>query len=201
MSLGGELKRKELISARLGDVLSQLYLLSCTLKRFKDDGSPKEDRALLEFAMRAGLHKIEQSLLEVYQNFPHRFLGHVMHFLTMPWGHSIHTASDRQARACAELLMEPSETRDRLTKGVFLGNPGDGVDIVEQAFNKVCANEEARDKLKKGGIRMLNHDTIKEGLERKLISDEEAEELRDVADAVYMAIQVDYFDDLGKQKG
>ncbi|WP_237065070.1 acyl-CoA dehydrogenase [Microbulbifer guangxiensis] len=199
MSLGGELKRKELISARLGDVLSQLYLLSCTLKRFKDDGSPKEDRPLLEFAMRAGLHKIEQSLLEVYQNFPRRFLGHLMHFLTMPWGHSIHTASDRQARVCAELLMVPSETRDRLTRGVFLGNPGDGVDIVEQAFQKVCANEEARDKLKKGGIRMLNHDTIKEGLERNLISEEEAEKLREVADAVYKAIQVDHFDDLGQQ--
>ncbi|GAA5523609.1 acyl-coenzyme A dehydrogenase [Microbulbifer aestuariivivens] len=199
MSLGGELKRKELISARLGDVLSQLYLLSCTLKRFKDDGAPEGDRPLLDFAMRAGLHKVETSLLEVYQNFPRRFLGHLMHFLTMPWGHSVHTASDRQARECAELLMKPSESRDRLTKGVFLGNPGDGVDLVEQAFRKVCASEAARDKLKKGGIRLLSHDTIKEGLERKLISDEEADELRDVADAVYMAIQVDHFDDLGSK--
>ncbi|SHE63918.1 acyl-CoA dehydrogenase [Microbulbifer donghaiensis] len=199
MSLGGELKRKELISSRLGDVLSQLYLLSCALKRFKDDGSPKEDRPLLEFAMRAGLHEIEVSLLEVFQNFPRRFLGQLMHFLTMPWGHSVHTASDRQSRACADLLMTPSETRDRLTRGVFLGNPGDGVDLVEQAFNKVCATEEARDKLKKGGIRTLSRKTVDEGLERGLISESEAESLRDTADAVDMAIQVDHFDHLGQQ--
>ncbi|SDK16741.1 acyl-CoA dehydrogenase [Microbulbifer yueqingensis] len=196
MSLGGELKRKELISARLGDVLSQLYLLSCTLKRFKDDGSPKEDRPLLEFAMRAGLHKIEVSLLEVYQNFPRRFLGQVMHFLTMPWGHSVHTASDRQARACAELLMEPSETRDRLTRGVYLGNPGDGVDIVEQAFNKVCATQKARDKMKKGGIRQLNGDAIEKAREKGLISEEEAEKLHETSEAVHLAIQVDHFDHL-----
>ncbi|MEW5250691.1 acyl-CoA dehydrogenase [Microbulbifer discodermiae] len=196
MSLGGELKRKELISARLGDVLSQLYLLSSTLKRFKDDGSPDADRPLLEFAMRAGLHKIEVSLLEVFQNFPHRFLGQLMHFLTMPWGHSVHTASDRQARACAELLMEPSETRDRLTKGVFLGNPGDGVDIVEQAFNSVCATQSARDKMKKGGIRPLNRDAIQQALDAALINEEEAASLREAADAVYLALQVDHFDHL-----
>lgn len=198
MSLGGELKRKEMISARLGDVLSELYLLSCTLKRFGDDGSPMEDRPLVEFAMRTGLHRIEVSLLEVFRNFPHRFLGQLMHFLTMPWGHSINTASDRQARACAELLLEPSETRDRLTKGVFPGTPGDGVDLVEQAFIKVCATQEARDKLKKGGIRTLNRDTVEEGLEKKLINEEEALSLRDTADAVDMAIQVDHFDRLGE---
>ncbi|AMX02521.1 acyl-CoA dehydrogenase [Microbulbifer thermotolerans] len=199
MSLGGELKRKELISARLGDVLSELYLLSCTLKRFKDDGSPRADRPLLEFAMRAGLHRIEERLLEVFQNFPHRFLGQLMHFLTMPWGHSINPASDRQARACAELLMAPSETRDRLTKGVFLGNPGDGVDLVEQAFIKVCATQSIRDKLKKGGIRTLNHAAIDEGIQKALISEEEAEQLRETADAVNLAIQVDHFDKLGSE--
>ncbi|WP_250460831.1 acyl-CoA dehydrogenase [Microbulbifer litoralis] len=194
MTLGGELKRKEMISARLGDVLSELYLLSCTLKRFKDDGSPREDRPLLEFAMRAGLHNIEVSLLEVFQNFPHRFVGQLLHFLTMPWGHSVHTASDRQAKACADLLMTPSDTRDRLTKGVFLGNPGDGVDLVEQAFNKVCETEDARDKMKRGGIRMFSRKTVDEALEKKLISDEEADRLRDAADAVDMAIQVDHFE-------
>ncbi|WP_308367259.1 MULTISPECIES: acyl-CoA dehydrogenase [unclassified Microbulbifer] len=201
LSLGGELKRKEQISGRLGDVLSQLYLLSCTLKRFKDDGSPREDRPLLEFAMRAGLHNIEVSLLEVFQNFPNRFLGQLMHFLAMPWGHSIRTASDRQSHACAELLMEPSETRDRLTRGVFPGNPGDGVDLVEQAFNKVCATESLRDKLKKGGIRAFNREAIDAGLERGLISGDEAAELREAAEAVNMAIQVDHFDHLATGNG
>ncbi|WP_444931272.1 acyl-CoA dehydrogenase [Microbulbifer sp. SSSA002] len=201
MSLGGELKRKELISSRLGDVLSQLYLLSCTLKRFYDDGNPKDDLPLLEFAMRDGLHKIEVNLLEVFQNFPRPFIGQLMQFLTMPWGHSVHTASDRQAKACAELLLTPSETRDRLTKGVFLGVPGDGVDIIEQAFDRVCASERAREKLKQGGIRTLSRDSVTEGLEKNLISAEEAEALYDTADAVERAIQVDHFEHLGGRAG
>jgi acyl-CoA dehydrogenase len=200
MSLGGELKRKEMISARLGDVLSELYLLSSTLKRFYDDGSPETDRPLLEFSMRAGLHNIEKSLLEVFQNFPNRFLGHLMHFFTMPWGHSVHTASDRQARACADMILEPSDTRDRLTAGVFLGNPGDGIDLVEQAFNRVCATDEIRDKLKKNGIRTLNHQSIEDALSRELINAEEAAQLRETADAVDKAIQVDHFEHLGKQE-
>ena len=196
MSLGGELKRKELISARLGDVLSDLYLLSATLKRFKDDGSPDGDRPLLEFAMRAGMHNIEVNLIEVFHNFPMRFVGQLMQFLTMPWGHSIRMASDRQARACAELIMEPSETRDRLTAGVYLGNEGDGIDLVERAFASSWETQSIREKMKKGGVRPLNSAAIDEALSKKLISDGEAEQIRVTAAAVDKAIQVDHFDKL-----
>ncbi|WP_288129164.1 acyl-CoA dehydrogenase [Microbulbifer sp.] len=196
MSLGGELKRKELISARLGDVLSQLYLLSAALKRFNDDGRPDGDKPLLEFAMRAGMHNIEVSLIEVFHNFPIRFVGQIMHFLTMPWGHSIRMASDRQARACAELIMKPSETRDRLTAGVFLGQEGDGIDLVEQAFLQSCETAPIRDKMKKGGVRALSESAIQEALEKNLIGEEEADKIRKTAAAVDKAIQVDHFDAL-----
>ncbi|WP_160153634.1 acyl-CoA dehydrogenase [Microbulbifer sp. ALW1] len=196
MSLGGELKRKELISSRLGDVLSELYLMSATLKRFHDDGSPKEDRPLLEFAMRAGFHNIEVSLIEVFHNFPMRFVGQLMQFLTMPWGHSIRSASDRQARACAELIMAPSETRDRLTSGVFPGTSGDGIDIVEQAFLRSHETDAIREKMKKGGLRPLNLATIDKAVEKNLISAEEAARIKVTATAVDKAIQVDHFDSL-----
>lgn len=199
MSLGGELKRKEMISARLGDVLSELYLMSCTLKRFHDDGSPKQDRPLLEFAMRSGFHNIEVSLLEVFHNFPVRFIGHLMHFLTMPWGHSIRAASDRQARACANLIMAPSETRDRLTQGVFLGNPGDGVDVVEQAFLKSHETAAIREKMKKAGIRSLSVEAVEEARSKGVISDEESTQIKQTAEAVDKAIQVDHFESLGEQ--
>ena len=196
MSLGGALKRKEMISARLGDVLSDLYLLSAMLKRFKDDGSPDGDRPLLEFAMRAGMHNIEVSLLEVFHNFPIRFVGQLMQFLTMPWGHSIRMASDRQARACAELIMQPGETRDRLTQGVFLGNKGDGVEIVERAFILSHETADIRAKMKKGGVRALDEDSITAAVSQNLISEEEAQKIRETSEAVHKAIQVDHFDKL-----
>ncbi|MBY6189391.1 acyl-CoA dehydrogenase [Microbulbifer agarilyticus] len=200
LSLGGELKRKEMISARLGDVLSDLYLMSCALKRFNDDGSPDSDRPLLEFAMRSGFHNIEVSLIEVFHNFPIRFIGQLMQFLTMPWGHSIRDASDRQAKACADLIMVPSETRERLTEGVFLGNPGDGIDIVEQAFELSHATADIREKMKKGGVRALSVKSVEEALSKGLINEEEATEMKLTAEAVDKAIQVDHFDSLGGQK-
>ncbi|WGL17047.1 acyl-CoA dehydrogenase [Microbulbifer bruguierae] len=198
MSLGGELKRKEMISARLGDVLSELYLMSCTLKRFKDDGSPRTDRPLLEFAMRSGFHNIEVSLIEVFHNFPLRFVGQLMQFLTMPWGHSIRAASDRQAQACANLIMEPSETRDRLTAGVFPGVTGDGIDIVEKAFLSSHETAAIREKMKKGGLRALRPDTIDKAVADKLITEEEGAQIKVTFDAVDKAIQVDHFESLSK---
>lgn len=196
LSLGGALKRRELISARLGDILSELYLLSAMLKRFNDDSSPQEDLPLLEFAMRSGLHQIEVSLIEVFHNFPRRFIGQLMQFLTMPWGHSVRAPSDRQARTCADLIMKSSKTRDRLIQGVFSSNMGDGIDLVEQAFRHTCSNEKIRKKLQKAGLRELNNETIAAGLDKKVISEDEAEKLRITAEAVNKAIQVDHFDKL-----
>jgi acyl-CoA dehydrogenase len=38
LTLGGGLKKRELLSARLGDVLSSMYLASCVLKHFENQG-------------------------------------------------------------------------------------------------------------------------------------------------------------------
>ncbi|MGS8722585.1 acyl-CoA dehydrogenase domain-containing protein, partial [Salmonella enterica subsp. enterica serovar Infantis] len=41
--LGGSLKRRERISASLGDLLSQHYLASAVLKRYDDEGRHEAD--------------------------------------------------------------------------------------------------------------------------------------------------------------
>ena len=50
--VGGELKRKEQLSARLGDILSYLYLGSMVLKHHQDQGSPADDVPLVEWSCR-----------------------------------------------------------------------------------------------------------------------------------------------------
>ncbi len=55
LTLGGALKRKEMISARFGDILSELYLLSAALKRWEDEGRQEADLPLLEWCMEVGL--------------------------------------------------------------------------------------------------------------------------------------------------
>jgi acyl-CoA dehydrogenase len=118
--LGGTLKRREKLSARLGDVLSQLYLCSATLKRFQDDGRPVEDLPLLHWAIQDALYKTEQAFAGVIQNFPNPLLRMALSMLIFPLGMRAAPPSDQLGHEVAALLIQPGAVRDRLTEGMFL---------------------------------------------------------------------------------
>ncbi len=71
--LGGGLKRREKLSARLGDVLSQMYLCSAVLKRFEDDGRPVDDLPLLHWGMQDGLYRIQHGVRRRAAELPQPF--------------------------------------------------------------------------------------------------------------------------------
>lgn len=118
--LGGSLKRREKISARLGDVLSMLYLCSAALKRFEDDGRPVEDLPLLHWAMRDALYRTQQALEGVIRNFPNAPVRWVLSGLVFPLGLRLSPPSDQLGHEVARLLMQPGAARDRLTAGIYL---------------------------------------------------------------------------------
>lgn len=67
--LGGKLKRMELLSARLGDVLAHLYLASACIWRYRVDAAPE----LLPFAraaIRLQLDEAGSILRDLYANLP-----------------------------------------------------------------------------------------------------------------------------------
>ncbi|RAN85930.1 acyl-CoA dehydrogenase, partial [Bacillus sp. SRB_28] len=76
--LGGSLKRRERISARLGDVLSQLYLASAVLKRYDDEGRNEADLPLVHWGVQDALYQAEQAIDDLLKNFPNRFVAGVM---------------------------------------------------------------------------------------------------------------------------
>ncbi len=86
MLLGGELKRRERLSARLGDVLSHLYLASAALKRYHDLNSPEALDPLLAWAMEESLGHAERALDELLRNFPSRVLGCLLRVIVFPFG-------------------------------------------------------------------------------------------------------------------
>ncbi len=188
VSLGGALKRKEYISARLGDVLSELYLLSCAIKRFEDDGRPAEDRPLLDWTLYRGYLTIERRLEEVINNFPIRPLAWFMKFIALPRGVKRQLPRDHLTHACAELLLKPSRSRDRLTQGIYVGGPETGLGQVEAAFEQVVAVQPLRDKMKKARAA-----SIDEALSQGVVTEAEAESLRAAEQAVATAIAVDHF--------
>ena len=118
--LGGSLKRREKISARLGDILSMLYLCSATLKRFENDGRPAEDLPLLHWAIQDALYKIQQAFDGVIRNFPGRLARQVLSTLIFPTGMRLSPPSDHLGHQIATLLMQPGAARDRLTAGIYL---------------------------------------------------------------------------------
>ncbi|MEQ1588878.1 MAG: acyl-CoA dehydrogenase [Gallionella sp.] len=118
--LGGSLKRREKISARLGDVLSQMYLCSATLKRFEDDGRPAEDFPLLHWSIQDALYNIQQAFAGVIQNFPNGVIRGLLRVLIFPLGKRLSPPSDHLGHEVASLLMQPSTARDRLTRGMYI---------------------------------------------------------------------------------
>jgi len=126
--LGGSLKRQEKLSARLGDVLSQLYLCSATLKRFEDEGRQAEDLPLLHWSMQDALYRTQTALDGVLQNFPSRFAAWVLRGLIFPVGKCLAPPSDQLGHQVSSLLVQPGPARDRLTSGMYL--PTDEKDAV-----------------------------------------------------------------------
>lgn len=189
ISLGAELKRKEMISARLGDVLGELYLLSCVLKRFSWEGRPKEDLPLVQWCCLTGFKRIEEAFDQVCRNYPSRPLSWLLRAFIIPLGLTRHEPPDDLSKQCAELLMSPSATRDRLTAGVYRGSGDDGMARLETAFRLVLESRPVQDKLEAEKC-----EDVDTAMSSGIITESEAELLRRTAEAVDAAIEVDAFD-------
>jgi len=118
--LGGSVKRREKLSARLGDILAQMYLISCTLKRYEAEGRKKEDAALAHWAIWDAMYKAQQAFDGVLANFPVRFIAALVNRIIFPWGHPYVVPSDEIGHQVAKSLIAPSATRDRLTAECFV---------------------------------------------------------------------------------
>jgi|SRR5690348_8965296 acyl-CoA dehydrogenase len=118
--LGGKLKFKEKLSARLGDVLSYLYIASAMLKRYEDTGRPEADRPLLAWAFHQCMWNIQTALDGAIRNFPVRPVSWLLRVLVFPFGRRDVPPSDRLGRRVAALITAPSEARDRLLEWTYL---------------------------------------------------------------------------------
>ena len=135
-SLGGALKRKEKLSARLGDILSLMYLCSATLKRYEDEGRQEADAPLMHWAIWDAMYKAQTAFEGVISNFPNRMIAAVMRAIVFPLGRPYVIPSDKLGHDVAKLLLEPSATRDRLTAGMHLPTTGeDPVSLIERALS------------------------------------------------------------------
>ncbi len=200
LTLGGKLKQKERLSARLGDVLSALYMGSAMLKRYEDQGRPAADEPLLAWAMHDQIHRIQVALDGVLRNFPIRPVAWLLRVLVFPLGLREKAPGDRLGHRVASAMMTPSDTRVRLAEGIYYGEgPRHPVGQLEIALPKVIAAEPVERKLLKAikaGL-LLSPDPqalLDEAVQKQVLSQAEREQLDEARALTAEVIAVDDFD-------
>jgi acyl-CoA dehydrogenase len=134
MLLGGNLKRKERISARLGDILSELYLASTVLKYYQDQNKPESDLPYVQWCVESCLYRMQIACDELLHNFPLRWVGKILHWMVFPWGTAYRKPSDKLTQKIVQPMLEPSAFRDRLTSYCYTGQDDDVVKRLEAAL-------------------------------------------------------------------
>jgi acyl-CoA dehydrogenase len=188
LTLSAGLKRREMISARFGDILSELYLLSAVLKRWQDEGRQQADLPLVEWCMQSGFATIEVRLDEILANLPGRPVAWLLRLALLPFGVRRRGPSDRLTQACANLLLTPSATRERLTGDIFHGTGDNGLARLERAFELTVATEPLHELMHRA-----NNRDIDKARQQGVINDGEAAQLHAAAQAVAAAVAVDDF--------
>ena len=197
--LGGDLKRREKISARLGDLLSQLYLASCTVKRWHDDNCQPVDLPFVQWALEDAEYRAQEACFGLFENFPVRFVARLLRLFLFPWGRTFAPPSDRLGHRVTRLLMEDSPARDRLTAGMFIQrDEADPVGRLEVALQQVAAAEQIEAKVhavaKAGALTGYTADErIAAAIRTGAISAEEADALRRYSQLRRACIMVDDF--------
>ncbi|HEX8009713.1 MAG TPA: acyl-CoA dehydrogenase [Casimicrobiaceae bacterium] len=202
--LGGALKRKEKLSARLGDVLSYLFLCSATLKRYEDEGRQAADAPLMHWAIWEAMFKAQTALEGVISNFPNRLIAALMRRTVFPLGRPYVVPSDQAGHEAAKLLIEPSATRDRLTGGMYLSKAeGDVIPTIDAALDATLAADpieaRIREALKSGRLSVkVGEDSAAAAQTANVISADELAILHKARRLTDQVIRVDDFaQDLG----
>ena len=199
LTLGGDLKRRERISARLGDILSYLYLASATLKRYNDEGRQSADLPLVQWALEDSLYNIQQAISELISNFPNKLVANALKVIILPLGCNLKKPSDVTDHKVAKLMQTPNESRSRLGEGQYITRePENVLGQLEQTLDDIIACEPIFDKIcRELGEKLpfYNLDIVAEkGLAANIINQDEADLLTATEIARKAAINVDDFE-------
>ncbi|WP_024303155.1 acyl-CoA dehydrogenase [Pseudogulbenkiania sp. MAI-1] len=199
-SLGGTLKFREKLSARLGDMLSNLYIASACLKRFERDGAPPEDLPLLQWAVENALYDVQQAMDGFLANLPKRGLSAVIRRVIFPWGLTLKPASDKTGTKVARAMMEEGGTRARLTQGMYIPqDERDAVGVLAPALRSILETETIENTLRKWArdgrfISITARERLAEALQAGLITQAEFDAVTRARKLKRDVIMVDDFD-------
>jgi acyl-CoA dehydrogenase len=199
LTLGGALKKRELLSARLGDVLSSMYLASTVLKHFEDQGRRATDLPLVEWSVRTLMYQAQESLHSFLRNMPNRWAAAMLRICIFPRGRTYSAPSDEIAHKVVELMSTTGEARERLSQQAYTTiEPGNPIGLLQQALElseKVAPLEKRIRQARKEGLIKTEYlgDQIPEAESAGVINATEASELLSFHEQVRELLSVDDF--------
>ncbi|NVJ66630.1 MAG: acyl-CoA dehydrogenase [Gammaproteobacteria bacterium] len=196
--LGGELKRRESISGRLGDMLSNLYIATSVLKHFEDKGRPEHDKNVVQWALEYCLYETQMAADGVLRNFPIGWMGKLLRLVVFPLGLPLSAPSDKLGRKVAKELQQPEAMREELTHGIFKSESQfSNLYKVNKALELQLEMEPVVAKFSAAlGKKPSNHQVVsfaKEAFDEGLISEDEFKLVVAAEDARLAVINVDDF--------
>jgi acyl-CoA dehydrogenase len=199
LTLGGSLKKRELLSARLGDVLSSMYLASTVLKHFENQGRRATDLPLVEWSVRTLMYRAQESLHSFLRNFPNRLVATLLRIFIFPRGRTYSSPSDEIAARVVEIVTTPGESRERLSELAYTTlEPGNPLGLLQEALELSKEHLPLERRLRqaqKEGLIQADYLglQIDEALKAQVISQAEARSLRTYHEKVLALLSVDDF--------
>jgi acyl-CoA dehydrogenase len=206
LTLGGKLKQKELFSARLGDVLSSMYLASTVLKHFENQGRRATDLPLVEWSVRTLMYHAQEQLHSFLRNFPNRPIAFLLRCFIFPRGRTYSAPSDELGKKIVALVTRTGEARDRLSQQAYTTlEPASPLGLLQEALElseeMAPLERKLKQSLKEGLIRSeyLGFQ-IEEAESAEIITSKEAKDLRIYHQKVLNLLAVDDFapDEIGR---
>jgi acyl-CoA dehydrogenase len=189
-----------MLSARLGDLLSDLYLASMVLKHYENDGCPSEDLPLVQWSLDYLIHHYQEAFKEIIDNYPNRPLAYLLRATVFPLGMHFKAPSDKLEKSLAQSVTENNSTRDRLVSGLYVeqgdNNPlGHVNEVFIESLGLEPLNKKIRQAIKDKKLpKMQGIELIEKARDEKIISKEEADQLVAFNDQLMSVIHVDDFD-------
>ncbi len=196
--LGGSLKRREKISGRLADALSNMYVMSAALKHYENQGSHREDLVLLQWVCEDSLSNIQTAMKGIMKNLPVPVIGALCNFIIFPLTKPYQRPNDKLGHKVARVILSPGETLDRLSAGIFSSDDkNDASGRITHALDLVLKTEKLqhklRDAFKQGRLENRGREAYPEAKDKNIITETEHTLLMEAEAAIQNAIKVDEF--------
>lgn len=204
MSLGllaGDLKRKEMLSGRLADIHSHLFMATALLKFYENGQKSEAEQLHAQLSLNKALYNAQEAFFGLFENFPAKFPAWLVKVVCFPFGRPIAKPSDQLKQQVAELLMQEHPFRESLKQHVFYSTQTDDVTgRMESTFQMLLAIEPLWNRFKKaeskGQFKGLTfEERMQDALSQNAVTAAEAEQLLSYNAQRYDSMLTDVFDE------